>query len=111
DSAMFDQGTEIAHLVRNAEIKGQRGRPFTMSGNLIDLYSRSRDLTRVLSRGAAHVVSEELDLKSDTVDLRLNDSQVDRAYAWGPSRATAVSPERDVIADSIEALMPGQRIR
>ncbi|MBV9881179.1 MAG: hypothetical protein JO180_11820, partial [Gemmatirosa sp.] len=111
DSATFDQGTEIAHLVRSAQIRGQRGRPFTLSGNLIDLFSRQRDLTRVLSRGAARVVSEELDLKSDTVDLRLRDSRVDRAYAWGPSRATATSPERDVVADSIEAVLPGQRIR
>ena len=111
DSATFDQGTELAHLVNNAQIKGQRGRSFTLSGTLIDLYSKQRELTRVLSRGKAHVVSDELDLKSDTVDLRVRDSRVERAYAWGPSRATATSPERDVVADSIEAIMPDQRIR
>jgi len=55
-------------------------------------------------------VSADLDLKSDTVDLRVRDSRVEHAYAWGPSRATAVSPERDVVADSIEAIMPDQRI-
>jgi hypothetical protein len=56
-------------------------------------------------------VSDDIDLKSDTVDLRVRDSRVEHAYAWGPSRATATSPERDVIADSIEAIMPEQRIR
>jgi len=32
--------------------------------------------------------------------------------AWGrKSRATALSPDRRVVADSIDALMPGQRLR
>jgi hypothetical protein len=57
------------------------------------------------------VVSQELDLRSDTVDLRLAASLVERAWAWGPSRAVATSPERDVVADSIEAWLPRQRVR
>lgn len=111
DSATFDQGTEAARLLRNARIEGQRGRPFTLSGALVDLFSRDRDLSRIVSRGDAHVVSKELDLKSDTVDLRVRDNRVERAYAWGPSRATATSPQQDVVADSIEAILPEQRIR
>jgi lipopolysaccharide export system protein LptA len=111
DSATFDQGTELAHLVNNAQIKGTRGRPFTLSGSLVDLYSKQRELTRVVSRGKARVLSDDLDLKSDTVDLRVRESRVERAYAWGPSRAVATSPDRDVVADSIEAIMPAQRIR
>jgi hypothetical protein len=31
--------------------------------------------------------------------------------AWGKSRARAVSPEREIRADSIDAIMPGQRVR
>ena len=45
------------------------------------------------------------------MDLRVRDSRVERAFAWGPSRATATSPEQDVVADSIEAILPEQRIR
>jgi hypothetical protein len=57
------------------------------------------------------VVSQELDLRSDTVDLRLAESLVERAWAWGPSRAVATSPDRDLVADSIEAWLPRQRVR
>ena len=111
DSATFDQLSEQARLVRNATIRGTRGRPFTLTGTLVDLYTRDRDLSRVKAQGQAHVVSQELDLRSDTVDLRLAASLVERAWAWGPSRAFATSPERDVIADSIEAWLPRQRVR
>jgi len=34
-----------------------------------------------------------------------------RVMAWGKGRARAVSPEREITADSIDAIMPGQRVR
>lgn len=111
DSATFDQDTEQARLLRNAVIRGRSGRPFTLTGALVDLYTRDRDLTRVKAQGSSRVVSEELDLKSDTIDLRLADGLVERAWAWGPSRAVATSPDRDVVADSIEAWLPRQKVR
>jgi hypothetical protein len=58
------------------------------------------------------VLSQDLELASDSVDLRVRDNQLQRVIAWGKkSRATALSPERRVIADSIDAVMPGQRLR
>ena len=111
DSATFDQGTEVARLLRNATIRGKRDRPFTLSGARIDLYAREKQLTRVVSRDSARIVSEDINLRSDTVDLRLVEGKLERAFAWGPSRAVATSPERDVIADSIAAVLPGQRVR
>jgi lipopolysaccharide export system protein LptA len=111
DSATFDQLSEVARLLRQAAIVGKRGRPYTLTGTRIDLFARERQLTRVVSRDSARIVSEELNLRSDTVDLRLLEGQIDRAFAWGPSRAQATSPERDVVADSIAAVLPGQRVR
>jgi lipopolysaccharide export system protein LptA len=111
DSAVFEQDTERARLMRDARIRGTRGRPFTMSGAQIDLYTRERELSRVLARQDARVVSDSLTLRSDTVDLRLTAGLLQFAFAWGPSRARAVSPERDLVADSIAAYMPGQRVR
>ena len=35
----------------------------------------------------AHAVSEDLNLTSDTIDLRVNTNRLQRAYAWGASRA------------------------
>jgi hypothetical protein len=111
DSATFDQGTEVARLLRNATIRGKRQRPFTLSGARIDLFARERQLTRVVARDSARIVSEDINLRSDTVDLRLTAGELERAFAWGPSRAIATSPERDVVADSIAAVLPGQRVR
>ncbi len=111
DSAEFEQETETAHLIRDARIRGRRGRPFTLTGRLVDLFTRERQLSRVFARPDAQVVNDSLTLTSDTVDLRLTDGLADRAYAWGPKRATAVSPDRDLIADSIAAYLPRQRVR
>jgi lipopolysaccharide export system protein LptA len=111
DSAVFEQDSERARLLRNARIRGTRGRPFTMTGAQIDLYTRERELSRVLARQDARVVSDSLTLRSDTVDLRLPAGLLQFAYAWGPSRATAVSPERNLVADSIAAYLPSQRVR
>ena len=111
DSAVFEQESETAHLIDNARIRGRRGRPFVLTGRLVDLYTRERQLARVLARPDAQVIDDSLTLTSDTVDLRLTDGLADRAFAWGPKRATAVSPDRDLIADSIAAYLPRQRVR
>lgn len=111
DSAVFEQESETAHLLRNARIRGTHGRPFTLTGQIVDLYTRDRQLSRVFARPDAQIVSDSLTLTSDTVDLRLTDGLANRAFAWGPKRATAVSPDRDLIADSIAAYLPQQRVR
>ena len=58
-----------------------------------------------------HAVSQDLELVADSIDLRVQNNQLQRAMSWGKSRAHAVSPDREIIADSIDAIMPGQRIR
>jgi hypothetical protein len=92
DSATFEQLSEVARLLRNATIRGTRDRPFTMTGARIDLFARERELSRVAARDSAQIVSADLNLRSDTVDLRLRDGKLERATAWGPSRAVASSP-------------------
>jgi hypothetical protein len=57
-------------------------------------------------------VSQDLELLADSVDLRITQNQLNRVMAWGKkSRARAVSPERLVTADSIDAQLPNQRLR
>jgi lipopolysaccharide export system protein LptA len=111
DSATLDNAREIARLIQSARIESRGTRPFTLSGSIIDLFSRDRQLERVLAMASAQVVSEDLNLKSDTVDLRVTDDKLERVFAWGPSRATATSPDRDIVADSIFVRMPAQRVR
>lgn len=110
DSALLDSGREVARLMRSPAIESRGEKPFTLTGRVIDVQSRLRKLERVLSSGEAHAVSEDLDLKADTIDMRVVGNALQRAFAWGKSRARAVSPAQDMIADSIDVRMPGQRV-
>jgi hypothetical protein len=111
DSAYLDQGTEFMRLMKKPVINGKQGRPFTLHGDVIDLYSKLRQLQRVKAYARGDAVSQELHLWSDTIDLRVQNKELERAYAWGPSRARAQTPERDILADSIDAMLPGQTLR
>ena len=112
DSAFMDGQREFARLMRTPSVESKKGTPFTLTGGVIDLYSRNRNLERVVATPAGHVLSQDLELAADSVDLRVRDNQLQRVIAWGrKSRATALSPERRVLADSIDAVMPGQRLR
>lgn len=111
DSLYLDGSTGLLRIMRTPKITGTRGRPFTLVGETIDLHSRRRKLERVLAQSHAEATSEDLRLTSDTIDLRIVDDQLQRAYVWGSARARATSPTQSIVSDSIEVVMPGQKVR
>lgn len=111
DSATMNGGTEWARLDGRPRIEGRGQSVFTLVGRRVDLWSRDRKLERVLSADSAKATSEDVTLASDTIDLRLTEQKLSRAYAWGVSRARAKATDRDIIADSIDVEMPGQILR
>ncbi|MDP9204152.1 MAG: hypothetical protein M3P12_01690 [Gemmatimonadota bacterium] len=111
DSAYMDSGNDFARLMREPLVKGLGSRTFTLTGGVIDVYSKNRQLERVVATPNGHALSQDLELVADTVDLRIQTNQLQRVMAWGKRRARAVSPEREIVADSIDAIMPGQRVR
>lgn len=112
DSAFIDQPKETMRLMRNPVINGKKEKPFTLSGDLIDMYSRNKKVERILSRANAKAVSDSMTLTADTIDLRVHNDLLDHAYAWGKTRrATVVSPSQNMLADSLDVSMPGQRIQ
>ena len=112
DSVFLDTSRETMRLMRTPRIDGKREKPFSLTGELIDLYSRNRKLEHVLSRGKATATSQDMVLKADTIDLRVVNDLLDRAIAWGKTlRAHATSPAQNVTADSIVVSMPQQRVR
>ena len=111
DSAFLDSQREFARLMRSPTVEGKRDRKFTLSGGVIDLYSRNRVLQRVVATPNGHVLSGDLELTSDSVDMRMSNDKLERVMAWGKGRALAVSSDREIRADSIDAIMPGQRLR
>jgi hypothetical protein len=111
DSAFLDSGRDFARLMRQPSVKGIGAHTFTLTGGVIDVYSRNRQVERVVATPNGHALSEDLELVADTVDLRVANNQLERVMAWGKTRAHAVSPDREIVADSIDAIMPGQRVR
>ena len=111
DSATMDAGREWARLDGRPRIEGRGESKFTLVGVRIDLWSKQRKLTRVVSADSAVATSEDVRLASDTIDLRLTEQKVERAFAWGRSRARAHATDRDIISDSIDVRMPGQLLR
>jgi hypothetical protein len=114
DSAFLDgrSGNETMRLMFKPSVEGREGRKFKLEGNIIDAYSKERKLQRVIARGTGHATSEDLDITADTIDLRMSNDMMERAVAWsrtGQARATA--PGQVITADSIDALMPGQKVR
>ncbi len=114
DSAFIDSGKETMRLMRSPAVEGKRAdHPFKLVGALIDMFSKQRKLDRVISRGNAVATSQDLNLRADTIDLRVTADLLQRAIAWGgaSNRAHATSPTQDMQADSIDVIMPNQRAR
>jgi len=111
DSAFMDSGTDFARLMRQPAVHGKGSRPFDLTGSVIDVYSRNRQVERVVATPPGHALSQDLELVADSIDLSVQNNQLQRAIAWGKTRAHAVSPDREIIADSIDAVMPGQHVR
>ena len=111
DSLFLDAGVGLLRMMRAPRVVGRRGRPYTLVGETIDVLTKQRKLERVLAKSKTEATSEDLNLKSDTIDLRIVNDSLNRAVAWGKSRARAVSASQSIVADSIDVLMPGQRLR
>ena len=110
DSAYMNEARQYGRLLRRPQIEGKGDRKFTLRGKAIDLFSKNRLVERVLSVDSAQAVSGDLDLRSDSIDLRITDNKLSRAHAWGPSGARAVSPDRTITADSLDVQLPNQRV-
>jgi hypothetical protein len=111
DSAFLDSGRDFARLMRGPSVKGVGTHTFTLTGGVIDVYSKNRQVERVVATPNGHALSQDLELVADSIDLRVTNNRLQRAMAWGKTRAHAISPDREIVADSIDAIMPDQRVR
>ncbi len=112
DSASYNKVGERARLIRQARVSNSDPKqPFRLSGDTIDLFNRERALERVLALHNATATNQEFVMTSERIDLRLQDQKLDRAYASGNGRSKATTPQQELVADSIEIQLPGQRVR
>ncbi len=111
DSATFDKGSELARLIRNANVVNQdTTQRFTLTADTIDLFSKERQLQRVLALHDATAVNSDVTIQAETIDLRLEAQQLTQAFAFGTGRAKARTPQQEVVADSLDIIMPAQRV-
>jgi len=113
DSATLDNVRQFSRLMIKPVVESKGEQPFTLRGRVIDVFGRTRRLDRILSIDSASAVSKDLTLNADTVDLRVTNNKLQRAFAFGsgPGLATAVTKERTIVAESLYVQMPEQRIR
>ena len=113
DSAFLDgrSSQETMRLMFTPSVEGLQGRKFRLEGEIIDAYSKQRKLERVIARGKGHAKSQDLDIVADTIDLRMSNDALEHAIAWShDGQAKATSPGQIIVADSIDVLMPKQKV-
>jgi hypothetical protein len=112
DSLRLDTGVgQDGVLYGRARMAGKGESSFTLTGRRIDLRLRESALSGVRAIGAAHAVNPDWDLTADTIDLTLEHQKLARTLAWGDSlRPLAISPQREIRADSLAIDTPGQQL-
>ena len=105
---MMDQGREVIALRKAPHVVGRGEKKFSLDGAQIDISSRNRKAERVQSSGNAKATSDEMNLDAEYIDMRMADQKLSRTVAWGPRGAHAAQAGRDITADSIDVIMPGQ---
>jgi hypothetical protein len=111
DSAFMDNGTGRARLIGTPSVEARRSRPFTLTGGIIDVYSTNKQVDRVVATPQGHATSQDLQLFADSIDIRIKANVLQRAMAWGKTRARAISSTQEILADSIDAILPNQQIQ
>lgn len=112
DSSAFNKTTQQVRLVRSARIRSTDSvQAFTLVGDTIDLFTTDKKLNRVFASHSASATNKDLVLNAERIDLRLKEQQIDEAYAFGPGRAKARTPQQNVDADSLRIVLTDQRPR
>ena len=96
DSAFLDSGKDFARLMLTPSVKGIGAHTFTLTGGVVNVYSRNKQVERVVATPKGHAVSQDLELASDSIDLRVANNQLQEAIRLGTeSRARGFSRARD----------------
>lgn len=111
DSASYDKVGNRSRLIRQARVSNNDPKqPFRLMGDTIDLFNKDRALERVLALHNGRATNQDFIMTSERIDLRLVDQKLDRAYASGDGQSKATTPQQELVADSIEIHLPGQRV-
>ncbi len=117
DSAIIDLRDSVGVLVGAPVVNavdtaaaGDDSLTYRLTGQRIRFeMAAGRQIRRVVSMGDADARGPDWHLVSDTLDLDLDSSRIQRAQAWGDQvRPRAVADQSTITADSLDIQMPGQ---
>ncbi|CAN5883596.1 hypothetical protein BH23GEM7_BH23GEM7_16760 [soil metagenome] len=113
NEARFDSARELLELRGNANVRGEQ---FDLTGDRIDAILPEGGLQHVLARRNAALEGEDLRVQAPELQLFFARDSLERMVARSqaegaePGRATAISRTFRLDADSLDALLPGQRL-
>jgi lipopolysaccharide export system protein LptA len=114
DEAFYDSDAERLELRRNARATGDR---YELTGGFIRTDLRDGALQYVLAREGARMVHERLQVDGPQLQLWFEDDLLQRMVSGQvegsgtPGRSVALATGFRLEADSLEATLPGQRLR
>ncbi|HEV2129557.1 MAG TPA: hypothetical protein VGR27_00555 [Longimicrobiaceae bacterium] len=113
NEARYDSARELLELRGSAQVRGEQ---FDLTGDRIDAILPEGGLQHVLARRNAALQGEDLRVQAPELQLFFARDSLERMVARGeaegvePGRATAISRTFRLDADSLDALLPGQRL-
>ena len=94
------------------ELHGLGKDSFQLTGRRIDFRLEQKELTYLIAKGEGHAVNHDWDLTADTIGLDLHQRKLVQTVAWGRERRPhAISPQREILADSLVLETPDQKMR
>jgi len=84
----------------------------SLLADTIDIRIHNDSVSRVIARLNATATDKDMQLVADTIDMRISNNLLGRAIAWNRTKeAQAISPSQTITADSINIVMPDQKLR
>jgi hypothetical protein len=128
DSMQLDQTTGFGVLVGTPSVEGRgkatpgagaggagggaaadSGKTYTLVGTRIELGLAQRDIRQLKALGHGKATGSDWTLTADTIDLRIDNRQLQQTFAWGDSmRPHAISALYTIQADSLAIDSPGE---
>jgi hypothetical protein len=98
-------------LIGSPGLRGKGDNVFFVAGTLIELDAdEDRQLSRVQALGNGSASSPDFRLRSDTVDMYMENKVISRALAHGDSGATMTSERNTMFGTRLEILMPDGKL-
>jgi hypothetical protein len=112
DSLWLDSGKKQGgQLIGRAVLRTDQTNGFTLSGKTIDIVMRQKELSALKGKDPGKLVSKDLTIDADSIQVELTRRQVETTRAWGKAkRPTAIASDFRILGDSLQIETPNQKL-